>query len=383
MKRSLFSSVIGVCLLVSAGCSVASPADQDSVDAKIKVCTRTDGSCMESNCDELNQPYQGPGSMFGMQHSDWGTSTYKVVGFRPPTDLEVQNTGDKRWIVRGYFVSAGVHSFVEGRVVAGSVSGSPVTLVDMQAKRSQLVIRVDDGNGQTLALADKELIDLRLSLTIPSPLRRGEQTFEWSFAGSPSDLANGWTMDDPIRGYPVRWETKGGPGVMPLCAGDAGTPQRAVFLQGQSWDPQSFAMSGSLDDRTVSVTCELGAIASCHNWGYAPWTMGTLSANGEPADMAAIEQTCIRMKTADYCGIGRVHTQFGTKIVVNTPIEKIRHQSVQPQLEALWDEHGAICVIDANRRHPNMYFACDASIPQCDQDVIDKFSPYVMSSGLP
>lgn len=383
MKRSLFSSMIGVCLLVSAGCSVAGSAEQDSVDRKIKVCTRTDGSCAESNCDELNQPYQGPGSLFGMQHTDWGTSTYKVVGFRPPTDEEVLNSGDKRWIVRGYFVSGGVHSYSEGRVVASSLKGAPVTLQDMQAKRSQLIVRVDDGGGHDIAVADKDLLGLRLALMIPSPLRRGEQIFEWSFADPPSALADSWPEEDPIAGYPVRWETKGGGGAQPLCAGDAGVPQRAVFLQGQSWDPQSFALSGHLDDRTVSVTCELGAIASCHRWGYAPWTMATMTASGDPVDMTAIEQACIRMKTADYCGIGRVHTEYGTQIVVNTPIEKARHQSGQPQLEAIWNEHGAICVIDANRRHQNMYYACDASIPQCDKDYIAKFAPYFMSSGLP
>ena len=55
MKRSLFSSVIGVCLLVSAG-SVAGSADK-SVDRKIKVCTAA--MAPDSNCDELYQPYRG------------------------------------------------------------------------------------------------------------------------------------------------------------------------------------------------------------------------------------------------------------------------------------------------------------------------------------
>jgi hypothetical protein len=386
MKRSLVCSVIGVCLLASAGCSVAGADMQDSVDRTIKVCTRGDGSCMESNCDELNQPYQGPGSMFGMQHPDWGTATtYKVVGFRPPTDQEVSSSGDKRWIVRGYAVTAGVHTYVEGRVVGSSFKNSAVTVTDMVAKESQLVVQVYDGNGQTLTLASKDLVELRLSLTIPSlsARSRGAQTFEWSFASPPSELADSWTYGSPISGYPINWEAKGGAGVLPLCAGDGGAPQRAVFLQGQTWDPQSFALSGSLEDRTVTVTCELGAIAACHNWGYAPWTVATRTADGQPVDMTAIEQTCIRMKTADYCGTGLVHTQYGTKIVVNTPIEMIRHQSVQPKLEAIWNEHGAICVIDSNRRHQNMYYACDASIPQCDKDYIAKYSPYFMSSGLP
>lgn len=386
MKRALFSSVIGVCLLVSAGCSVAGADMQDSVDRTIKVCTRGDGSCMESNCDELYQPYQGPGSMFGMQHPDWGTATtYKVVGFRPPTDLEVQSSGDKRWIVRGYAVTAGVHTYVEGRVVASSFKNIATTFLEMEAKESQLVIRLDSGNGQVLVVASKDLVGLRLWLTVPSlsARSRGEQTFEWSFASPPSDLADSWAEGIPIVGYPVNWETKGGVGVHPLCAGDGGAPQRAVFLQGQTWDPETFALSGSVTDRTVTVACELGAIASCHNWGYAPWTEGTRTADGQSADMTAVEQTCIRMKTADYCGTGLVHTQYGTQIVVNTPIEKVRHLSAQPRLEAIWNEHGAICVIDNNRRHQNMYYACDASIPQCDKDYIAKFAPYFMSSGLP
>ena len=101
--------------------------------------------------------------------------------------------------------------------------------------------------------------------------------------------------------------------------------------------------------------------------GLCPWTEGTRTADGQSADMTAVEQTCIRMKTADYCGTGLVHTQYGTQIVVNTPIEKVRHLSAQARLEAIWNEHGAVCVIDNNRRHQNMYYACDASIPQCDK----------------
>ena len=382
MKRSIFSSVIGLSLLVLGGCSVGNGSDSDSVAGRLKVCTRTDGSCAESNCDELNHPFQGPGSFFGLRHTDWGSVSYKVVGFRPPSEEEVHNTGDKRWIVRGYYVDAGTHTYGEGRVAATTYLMKSCDLVDMYVRRSELRVNIIDIAGVGESVADAKLQDLRLALEIPNPATRGAKYFDWSFAGPPSELGNGWSYDNPIMGYPVNWDTKGAGGPFPLCAGKAGVAQRAVFTQGYFWDPTSFDRGGKMDDRTVTVTCELGAIASCRNWGYSPWTEGNQSFDGQAADMSEIDQTCIRMKTADYCGQGLVHTEYGTPIVINTPIEKVRHIAPQPRLEALWTAKGAMCVIDNNRRHANILFPCDAAIPQCDQDQIDKYSKFYMTSGL-
>ncbi|MCP3102118.1 hypothetical protein LZ198_24930 [Myxococcus sp. K15C18031901] len=73
-----------------------------------------------------------------------------------------------------------------------------------------------------------------------------------------------------------------------------------------------------------------GVIAKCVDWGYAPWpnpaptmtdsvlTQGTTLA-GEPLtdsleQALSFHQTCLRMATADYCGVGISNTLDGTPI---------------------------------------------------------------------
>ena len=92
------------------------------------------------------------------------------------------------------------------------------------------------------------------------------------------------------------------------------------------------------DDGRFTFSCTSGAHVKCLRMGYAPWMIGP---DGE--SLAPYHQACTRMMRADYCGIGQPFTVAGRTIQIIDRRNASAGGAIE-RLEAIWGEHGAICV---------------------------------------
>ena len=129
----------------------------------------------------------------------------------------------------------------------------------------------------------------------------------------------------------------------PACSADA-DGQRVAIPLAATWDERGTRI---VSPSMFTFGCTTGVIAKCYRWGYRPWvtTYG---------DLVAMHWTCTRLARADYCGIGRSHTRYGTGINVwdnlpsPGPIQAHGGLLDLPPpgmlFEAGWDTGGAVCL---------------------------------------
>jgi len=135
-----------------------------------------------------------------------------------------------------------------------------------------------------------------------------------------------------LTAFHVKWRMPGFEELMmwqPTCPD--GSP--AVILGG-TWDTNTWTQTSS-DGMTLA--CMGGALADCALWGYDP----DASYSGE--ELAAYHAACIRAKPADYCGNATPHTETGTPVDFYDDLNILTPGSTW-DVEAMWDENGAICL---------------------------------------
>jgi len=381
MKRSIFSMIFGLSLLVTAGCQNANQAtEQDSVQKKLKLCQARDpetGACADNNGDDINNP-RAPGYDFTLHNSDWGGWSYRLTGFYP---------SGSDWKVRGWTVNPDVTSPdpntpANGDVKALIVWGKSFQVNWMKVDMTDLRISFCDpvaGNCYTMGVKELFHENAKLILALPNPTGRGATYFDWWFDSDPTPLKqlNDWGKE--VVGQLVRTTSKGQP-VMSLCKGEAGKDELVVFQQGYHWDPDTFHKS--TDPFSITVTCEEGAIAEALVRGYSPW-QPAIDGTGAAAYMPDWQQTFINAKTANYCGTGLTHTTHGTKYFISAPLKDVRDADPIATLEAIWGPDGAYCVNLANRRHPEIDMGCPVAIPACDDVTVKTRRETSLFDGIP
>ena len=385
MKRSIFSSTIGLSLLVLGACTNGTATDQDSVEKNLKVCQARDpetGACADNNGDDINNP-RAAGYDFTMGHSDWGTQfRYRLTGFYPKAG---------GWAVRGWRFDTDPSSLdpnvsANGEVMGLQLGGKLFAVKDMRVERTSLTVRFCDAGGVTCDTWSVDQMFTKgavLVLALPNPSGRGATYFNWTFTSGqfPVEKVKAWGAD--VSGQLVYTAAKG---QIPtsLCKGSGGADEFVVFQQGYHWDPDTFQKF--TDPLAITVTCEEGAIAEGLARGYSPWSTANQQ-DGSVANMSDWQQSFIHMKTANYCGDGRTHTVHGTKYFISAPLDLPRDKDPIDKLEAIWGPDGAFCVNQTaptdNRRHPEIAMGCAVAIPECDAATADARSKTNLFNGIP
>ncbi|HNI59069.1 MAG TPA: ADYC domain-containing protein [Pseudomonadota bacterium] len=379
MKRSIFSMLCGLSLLAATGCQNANQAtEQDSVQVKLKACQARDpetGACQDPNGSKIFNP-EKPDYSFAIGYPDWSGFEYMVTGFYPEAG---------KWKVRGWSMSPDPlapdhHVKSDGQVEGMLVDGNLLKVKFMEARQTRLLITFCDATGTLCDTLDvNSMFDKKLAmlLSIPNPTGRGVTMFQWTFTSgaNPVEYVKAWGAD--VVGQYVNTAAKGQVPTS-LCKKTGGADEYVVFEQGYLWDPDTYGRT--VDPLAITVACEEGAIAEGLARGYTPWSTGKLDA-GMEANMADFQQAFIRMKTADYCGIGKSHTLDGTKYLINAPIDPARDRDPMPNLEAIWGPDGAFCVIPDNRRHKEITMAC--ALPDCDAATVDARRNYNLMDSIP
>lgn len=153
--------------------------------------------------------------------------------------------------------------------------------------------------------------------------------------------------DPDVIHYFVSYQTD--TGWEPLCGeDDAGMPVGAIPLQGY-WDYSEGTETGGSkieDDTMFTFACDGFVLHKCVDAGYKPWEEVVVCespSNCDTVSLAAQHQACTRMLRADYCGDGTSYTENGVLVALYDGLG-IRVDSEDWDIEAEWDEDGAICM---------------------------------------
>ncbi|AEI68191.1 ADYC domain-containing protein [Corallococcus macrosporus] len=159
---------------------------------------------------------------------------------------------------------------------------------------------------------------------------------------------------EPVSGnrLAVRYRAAPSTGWLEQCLSPEGRAVASVLLPQRQVDGLNAAVRPH--DETLTVACETGAIATCMDWGYQPWTPDTRQTD---PDREFVFGACLQAKRAAYfVGQGdlRTYTVSGTEILrrdahgfgrdSNDDLQELEY------LEALWSPRGAECLNLVNRR---------------------------------
>jgi len=386
MKRLFASSLLSLSFALSTGCQPGAldpdGSDQASADKPVKACQMRDpetGACADTNCDDINQPYQGAGTDFTIHNANWTGWSYKITGFYRTA------TG---WKVRGFSVdpdpaAADPHVPNDGTILGLRRGAASYTLGDMAVHKTSLRVQFCNPTTGVCSWTNTTSMNvdgLMLVLQVPGPAKRENYVYEWKFDSAETAFGVG-PWDSTITGQLVTTNVSGG-AASSLCKGPAGVPQKVVFQGERHWDPDTFSMAINPDN--ITITCEEGAIAASLKAGYAPWTSATV--DGAAASMSDWQSAFVHMKVADYCGTGKAHTQYGTAIEIQAPLDPKRDVGPITKLEAIWSAKKAICLNHTSpsdyRRRTDIALTCPA-IPDCDAATIDAHKRDHLFSGIP
>lgn len=386
MRFSHFVTPLSLALLLGAGCSEENLASvTDSTDDRIQTCRLGSAECADSNGDNTHQPYQGPGTDNTVgPATGWGSWRYKPTGV-------YYNDSARLWLIRGYYVNPADHSHTlyDARVFVRTSDNTLHAIRKVQAPPSIETMSItyceDTSCNITTTLEGEKLNDIALFFSLPPPLPYTggpEAPITLTFSGAwvpPAEPDDRYGKD--VLGIVVNWSTNGVPATA-LCKGEKGSTQLLVPQEGNLWDPTTFERLNPTSS-AVSFACEKGAITYCRLWGYWEGYQFTLQ-NGKPADKSDIQQACINMKVANYCGTGPAQTKYGTQIVISDPISPTVHSSIGNTYEAIWSHKGAVCDNGIlNHRHPEIPNPVGCNIPTCTAADWSTYSPTNFISSLP
>jgi hypothetical protein len=205
--------------------------------------------------------------------------------------------------------------------------------------------------------------------------------------GSPPLANEGWE-------YSVTW-SKGGHGGE-LCPGHnfalavpMAWKQDAEMVDGWKLAPSGRYFTFACIPRPLPG-CDYeggGVIAKCTDWGYPPWkpslsgvaltghalvgmtTGGAWLQGGDELQALSFHQACLKMATADYCGVGESNTFDGTPIafsdLIGVPLKQTlpNPDGVAPHIPSSspgGDLYFEAAWVDCTASKPTPYSACDS-----------------------
>ena len=359
MRHPLCSALLDA-TLAAAGCGVPEAGVPAIAEGTIEEGTRTrqDGvRCPdpESECTTTNGP--------GVYHVEGGSS-----GLDYPeltlfiTRFDNHAGSDVTFAARVYSPTLKVWKWLspQGSVVAAEYAGKPDWHVtEIQEKNGEVGVTLYDKALGTVYVGGGDLLNLSLRLEVMHPDSSLPFAFRLEWKGIDKDVsfkkyAMLWRFD-----YPNSPTTS-------YCRDENGLPDEVVFQQGLWVHPHTGRVKrDNTTAQSVTMSCRLGAPATCQGWGYGPMS--------DPKHF----DPCIPMKRADYCGDGNVHTVAGTKILIAD--DAGIQQSTITATEAVWEGTQAKCI--NKQRHPDIPFSgfCNGvALPPCPQGTVGN-----LVSGIP
>ncbi|MFZ6182375.1 ADYC domain-containing protein [Nannocystis pusilla] len=132
--------------------------------------------------------------------------------------------------------------------------------------------------------------------------------------------------------------------LLPICPDpevDGDDMIMATIVRGELYDDETKDIT--VNGEWITIACELNAVYKLKRLGYGP--NQNFPGSSAPATLDQ-RQATLRMITADYCGTGHSFTEFGTQVGWVNDAETVpsAYGTAWADVEALWDEDGAICL---------------------------------------
>lgn len=148
----------------------------------------------------------------------------------------------------------------------------------------------------------------------------------------------------PLTTYAIWFADHDEPATKNVCPTFWNQPAAPVLtiIRGETYDRAAKAV-GLIDDEWVTFACKDQAAFKAKAFGYEQGELFPFTT--EPATRAQQDAT-LKMITADYCGTGESFTDQGLNIYWENAAGTVTPDTVMDDLdiEAVWDEFGAICV---------------------------------------
>lgn len=153
-----------------------------------------------------------------------------------------------------------------------------------------------------------------------------------------------------------------------LCPGaaDLHTPA-STLIGGARFDVPHLSYMPD-QDQWVTLACQGDALFKIKELGHTP-------SETKPH----LVQATLKMLAADYCGDGQVMTDEGAPVLLQGADGKIDEYEGEGELEAAWDEHGAVCLGTPRSADPA---AIECDLQPCTPELLDKV-PYVWKTWTP
>ena len=149
-----------------------------------------------------------------------------------------------------------------------------------------------------------------------------------------------------------------------ICPGADANAAAVTILHGETYDSE-LKQVDQIGSQWITLACIDEAAAKMKRLGYSPG--GEMPDTYQPASVAQRNAT-LKMITADFCGTGESFTAHGTKL----RWDNAGHTIIPPQpimlagpIEAVWDEHGAMCIGEARLGNEADILQACPSLPDC------------------
>ena len=248
--------------------------------------------------------------------------------------------------------------------------------------------RLSATDGAT-TLTGEDLVDSRILI------RNAEDCTETDLRIHQFGQATSWT--DPsftVDRYIFAYDDGVAPIEVPVCKEALELPDEgawAVLVSGEryTWDEKTVLATGAQATGWFNIACHGNALYKMKLMGYDPQP----TEDNPHVTTPEQRQSAIKMVTGDYCGTGTSYTETGTPLRwVNTEgwsenVEnfEVPFDPLNSQLEALWNEDGALCL--DNLRRPDVEYA--DVIEECSnagKDLgacVDYTGPYEWETSTP
>jgi len=343
--RTLLS--VGVTIAVSGSCTVPSTAEDHA--ALVPHCRDPSTDCTHTNGTGV---YVAEGGVAGIDTFRLLITHFINEGSSVSFDGHYYDAASQQWApVVGHVVSAEYQSSPLTYQVLAVSETDTVPVWKLQSPRRRAPMYV----------TDQQLLDLKLHIFAPITSHRYVLEFVKRYTYHDESLP-GTPPKPSVHAYTMRWRNPMNTTVQAVdycfADGEGTDPDPVVFQQGIDVDPENGEVTRNTGTAGfVTMSCLRGAPATVYRWGYG---------YREPSPLSYFAAG-IHMKRASYCADEHHYTTAGTPITI-VDDQGINHDPIE-RLEAVWNEHGAMCL--DHRRHPEIEFlGCnDNPLPSCENTV--------------
>lgn len=296
---------------------------------------------------------------------------------------------------------------IEGLHLGGLANARGIRLIpdSLRGGRCTAVGPIDVQGGELVGQSTRGpcrgagLLGARFQLEITAPDRRPQlvtirikevgQVYTWTQEPAPQPLATYLLVehqtDAPICPQNEAWmepswqQVPLNPDFAPVWH----TPTRhAIVVRGETYDgtDATVALSGSAAADWFNIACAGTAIAKMRLLGLAPL---------DPSSSPEQRQATLKMITARYCGSDSF-TEPGMPVLWRsepyTPYNGLPEFARVGEIEARWDEHGAVCLSHARAwraSHPVPSMLVDHCIPELCRRESDLIERLQWTCGIP